>query len=213
MRADSLDGCIPEVDPHSDPIGNGGWKAVLSRPLTALYRHTEEARRRWRNLHAHARLAAATGRELDSTNVVLGSAQVHGTANIQFGRDLMLYPGLYFETQGSGAIAIGDGCVLSTGVHIVSMCEVRIGRGTMIGEYASIRDANHTRAPGIPMRNAGHVARPIIIGEEVWIGRGAAVLAGVTIGDGATIGANAVVTRDVAPGMVVVGVPARPISR
>ena len=61
------------------------------------------------------------------------------------------------------------------------------------------------------VRDAGHRARAIHIGSEVWIGRGAAVLAGVTIGDGATVGANAVVTRDVAPGAVVGGVPAVPL--
>jgi acetyltransferase-like isoleucine patch superfamily enzyme len=61
------------------------------------------------------------------------------------------------------------------------------------------------------MRYAGFQARPIVIGNEVWIGRGAIILAGVTIGDGATVGANAVVNRDVPAGAVVAGVPAVPI--
>lgn len=191
----------------------GGWKAAASRPLTAWFRRTHELRRRWRNLQAHARLAADIRQELDPTIVVLGPVQVHGTARFHLGRDLMLYPDLYLETQAAGSITIGEGCVLSTGVHLVSMASIQIGRGTMIGEYASIRDANHIRLPGMPLRHAGHSARAIVLGEEVWIGRGAAVLAGVTIGDGATVGANAVVTRDVPPGAVVAGVPARPLSR
>jgi maltose O-acetyltransferase len=49
------------------------------------------------------------------------------------------------------------------------------------------------------------------IGEDVWIGGGAILLPGVTVGDGAIVGAGAVVTRDVAPGTRVVGNPARPI--
>ena len=81
----------------------------------------------------------------------------------------------------------------------------------MIGENTSIRDANHIREVGKPIRHAGHEAQTIHIGREVWVGRGAAILAGVTIGDKATVGANAVVTRDVAPGTVVGGVPARPL--
>lgn len=52
-------------------------------------------------------------------------------------------------------------------------------------------------------------ARPVTIGNDVWIGHGAVVLPGVTIGDGAVVGANAVVTKDVAPYSVVAGAPAR----
>ncbi len=188
-------------------------KQWIAPPLAAIFRATAELRRRWTNIAAHARLSAALGTSVDRSVNILGEAQVHGTGRITLGRDLMLYPGLYLETQAEGAITIGDGCVLSTGVHIVSMSRVEIGQGAMIGEYTSIRDANHRRQSGRPMRYAGHDARPIVIGKEVWIGRGATVLGGVTIGDYATVGANAVVTRDVPGGATVVGVPARPLER
>jgi acetyltransferase-like isoleucine patch superfamily enzyme len=92
------------------------------------------------------------------------------------------------------------------------MAGVTIGKCTLIGEYTSIRDANHMRDPGRQIRDSGYRAKPITIGHEVWIGRGVTILGGVTIADQATIGANAVVTKDIAEGVTVVGVPALPIS-
>jgi UDP-3-O-[3-hydroxymyristoyl] glucosamine N-acyltransferase len=105
---------------------------------------------------------------------------------IRIGREALLYPGLYLETEEGGSIEIGDEVVLSRGVHLVARAGITIGHGTMIGEYSSIRDANHARVPGLALRDAGHISRPISIGDGVWIGRGVTVLGGVTIGDGAT---------------------------
>jgi acetyltransferase-like isoleucine patch superfamily enzyme len=187
-------------------------KDLLSRSLAAVLRSTEKLRRNGRRIVAHAHLGAALQTAIPSSVVILGCAQVYGTGRITLGEHLLLYPDLYLETQEDGSITIGDGVVISTGTHLVSMASITIGAGSMIGEYASIRDANHIRIEGAPLRESGHRARPIVIGTEVWIGRGVTVLQGVTIGDGATIGANAVVTRDVPAGVTVGGVPARPLS-
>lgn len=58
---------------------------------------------------------------------------------------------------------------------------------------------------------AARAARRVVIGHDVWIGHGAIIRPGVTVGDGAVIGAGAVVTRDVAPYLIVAGVPAAPL--
>lgn len=187
-------------------------KSAISSFLAALYSATAGMRRNFAHVRNHAALAADLIVPLDTSVVVLGRAEVRGTGMVRIGRNVLLYPGLYLETKESGSIEIGDGVVLSRGVHIVSRVGVRIGHGTMIGEYTSVRDANHSRDAGLPIRESGHVARPITIGNEVWIGRGVAILPGVDIGDYATVGANAVVTRDVPDGATVVGVPAREVA-
>jgi acetyltransferase-like isoleucine patch superfamily enzyme len=188
-------------------------KDLISRSTAALIRPLEGLLRNGRRIFAHAHLAAALQSKVPASVVILGRAQVYGSGRVKLGENLLLYPGLYLETQGEGFIEIGDGVVISTGTHIVSMASIAIGAGTMIGEYTSVRDGNHLRTTGVSLREGGHCARPISIGKEVWIGRGVTILQGVTIGDGATVGANAVVTRDIEAGATVVGVPAHPVQR
>jgi acetyltransferase-like isoleucine patch superfamily enzyme len=189
---------------------SGSLKAGLSALLWTPAWRAEHLRPRLVRLWSHSRLAAGLGCRVDG--VVQGPVELHGTRRVRLGRGLFLYPGLYWETQGAGTIEIGDGVVLSRGVHLVAFAGVTIGAGSMIGEYTSVRDANHRHGSGEPLRDAGHVAAPVRIGKRVWIGRGAAILAGVTIGDSAVVAANAVVTRDVPAGAVVGGVPARPLA-
>ncbi len=178
--------------------------ALLLSPLLYLVKLSAPLLRLW----SWSRLRQAVG-QLPADCVVLGMPEIHGSARIRCGAGLYLYPALYLETRGDAVIELGDRVVLSRGVHLVAYRGIRIGAGTMIGEYTSIRDANHRYGQDVALRDAGHSSAPINIGSNVWIGRGAMILPGVNIGDGAVIAANAVVNRDVAAGAVVGGIPAK----
>lgn len=123
----------------------------------------------------------------------------------RFGREVFL------DTNG-GRITLGCHVRINTGCVLVSYASISIGDDCLIGEYVSIRDANHGTAAGQAMRLQPHTSAPIVIGRNVWIGRGAVVLRGVHIGDGAVVAANSVVTQDVAPCTLVGGIPARLIK-
>jgi maltose O-acetyltransferase len=105
-------------------------------------------------------------------------------------------------------ISLGAGVFLNFNCVILDVVEVTIGEKTQIGPGVQILTADHPRdAAG---RASGlEFGRPIHIGRNVWIGSGAIILPGVTIGDDALIGAGSVVTRDVPAGATALGNPAR----
>lgn len=108
-------------------------------------------------------------------------------------------------------IHLGDNVYMNAGCTILDTAPVRIGADTMLGPGVQIYCARHHKDR--VKRIAGlEQAEPVSIGREVWIGGGAVILPGVSIGDGAIVGAGSVVTRDVARDATAAGNPARPIG-
>ncbi|MEJ6391713.1 sugar O-acetyltransferase [Gymnodinialimonas sp. 2305UL16-5] len=108
-------------------------------------------------------------------------------------------------------IHLGAQVYLNANCVILDTASVRIGDGTMLGPGVQMFCADHHRDP-VLRREGLERALPIEIGADVWVGGGALILPGVQIGDGAIVGAGAVVTRDVAAGARVVGNPARALG-
>lgn len=107
-------------------------------------------------------------------------------------------------------ISIGDDCFLNMNVVILDCARVTIGNHVLIAPNVGIYTATHPM--DIASRREGwETARPITIGHDVWIGAQSCILPGVTIGDGAVIGAGSVVTSDIPAGMLAYGNPCRVI--
>jgi acetyltransferase-like isoleucine patch superfamily enzyme len=110
----------------------------------------------------------------------------------------------------NGDIEIADGANVGFNCEIFSASRVVVGRATLIAAYAYLVGGDHNptnRSAGV--LDQGRVSQGITVGEGAWIGAGAAILDGVTIGDHAIVGAGAVVRQDVPSSSTAVGVPAR----
>jgi len=105
-------------------------------------------------------------------------------------------------------ISLGRGVFLNYNCVLLDVNPITIGDQTQIGPAVQIYTADHPRTPEA-RRASLESGRPVRIGANVWIGGGAIILPGITIGDDAIIGAGSVVTRDVPAGATVAGNPAR----
>jgi maltose O-acetyltransferase len=124
------------------------------------------------------------------------------------GADVHIKPPLYVDY--GKYITVGAGTFVNYGLVALDVAAITIGRDVQIGPNVQLLTPTHPVDPE-PRRAKLEAAKPIVIGDNVWLGGGAIVLAGVTIGENSVIGAGAVVTRDVPANVVAVGNPARVI--
>lgn len=131
-----------------------------------------------------------------------------------------------FLVEEKGRIELGDDCYVGPGAKIWSFLPMQIGNRVFISHGVNIHDTDshslsarerHERflekmRHGRPLVREEKKCAPILIEDDVWIGFNAILLKGVRVGQGAVIGAGAVVTKDVAPYAIVVGNPARVVG-
>jgi acetyltransferase-like isoleucine patch superfamily enzyme len=112
-----------------------------------------------------------------------------------------------------GTLTVGDKSVLGRGVSVNCYLDVEIGAAVLFADDIYVSDFDHKFADlTMPIKDQGISKARVRIEPDVWIGTKATVTSGVVIGEGAVVGANAVVTRDLPPYSVSVGVPARVIK-
>ena len=107
-----------------------------------------------------------------------------------------------------GAIRIGDGTFVNVDAVMLDVMPITIGAACQIGPRVQLLTASHPLDPE-PRRIGWEYGQPITIADNVWLGGGAIVCPGVSIGADTVVGAGAVVSRDLPAGVVAAGVPAR----
>ena len=113
----------------------------------------------------------------------------------------------------SARLHIGSCSFLGKGVEIDCQEKISIGKHVLLAPGCFITDHNHDMAADKRIDQQRCVSAPVAIEDDVWVGANAVILPGVNIGQGAVVGAGAVVTHDVEPFTVVGGVPARMIAK
>lgn len=130
---------------------------------------------------------------------------------IRFGDRVCLGKGTTLDIPLGSFLEIGNNVSLTGYTYISSAKKVVIGNDVIIGEFCSIRDANH--GYGIDMgliKDQPMQPLAIIIGSDIWVGRGVAILRGANIKDGCIIAANAVVTSNTfVENAIIAGIPAK----
>jgi maltose O-acetyltransferase len=127
-----------------------------------------------------------------------------------FGEGSEIRPG--FRCDYGSHTFIGDRFFANFGFMALDVARITIGDDVQIGPNVQLLTPTHPVEPQA-RRDKWEAAEPITIGDNVWIGGGAIVLAGVTIGDDAVVGAGAIVTKDVPARTVAVGNPARVVKQ
>ena len=116
-------------------------------------------------------------------------------ANVTFGSGVILYPNVHIF--GGGNVEIGNNVSIGDGTVICAASSVVIGDNSLIAGQCYLIDCNHGMHLGEPMRRQPMSIKKVTIGEDCWLGAGVKVLPGVTVMDGAVVGAGEVLRSDI----------------
>jgi len=141
-------------------------------------------------------------------------SHVQPMRKIRIGNDFRVSPDVNFSNELNitigDRVSIGSRCFLWAGPD---KGLILIGDDVLFGPEVVVTAANYRFNDGAPVTKQLMEEGDVVIGDDVWIGARAIILPGVTIGDGAIIGAGALVRSDVPPFAIAVGVPARVVGQ
>jgi acetyltransferase-like isoleucine patch superfamily enzyme len=135
-------------------------------------------------------------------------------SRIYLGKQVILDRGVDLRSLDQGYILIDESTYIGPYTCLAGPGPIKIGKSCLISSHSGIYGNNHNFAdPLRQIADQGITSQGITIEDDCWLGSGVKVVDGVTIGRGSVIGAGAVVTKDIPPYSVAVGVPAKVISR
>ena len=207
LEAPPADVRRPPAPPRGGPLAllrfmraHGMLNAKYARLILALFRR--------RFLTRYGRRLRTDGLVFIAPDLVL---EIGPHGRVELGRWSWYGHGTKIRCH-EGVVSIGAKTVMGQECTISAYQHVSIGRECVIADRVMLIDFDHGMVEvDRPIRLQGIYKRDVRVGNNVWIGYGACILRGVTVGDNAVIGTNAVVTHDVPANAVVGGVPARVI--
>jgi acetyltransferase-like isoleucine patch superfamily enzyme len=186
--------------------GLGEWRAW--RRKRRHYERNRSLRRRWR-INRHA----AAGGFFIRYPVEGEVLEALDSGRLEIGEHTLLEPGCWLTLAPEARIRIGEGCFLNKNTMLAALELIEIGDHVMFANNCFVGDADHRYDdPEVPVTWQGFEPQgPVRIGSNCWFGVGCVVTGGVEIGERSVIGSNSVVTRDIPPGVIAAGVPAKVI--
>ncbi|WP_225931183.1 acyltransferase [Leptolyngbya sp. 7M] len=154
--------------------------------------------------------------QIDDDTYILDNVRMY--CHLEYGKIIVqenvgIDRGVDIKAHG-GCIEIGRGSYIGPYVCMAGPGHIKVGENCMIAAHSGIYANNHIFVdPMTPIKDQGTTNEGIVIEDDCWLGTGVKVLDGVTIGQGSVIGAGAVVTKDIPPYSVAVGIPAMVISQ
>jgi acetyltransferase-like isoleucine patch superfamily enzyme len=132
---------------------------------------------------------------------------------LTIGDDVILDDGCLIYVGPGARVVLGNGVRVGRNTVIAAANSIDVGDRVLIAEHCTVRDSDHQLEPEARREETSVPTAPVRIGADAWLGAGTRVLRGGEVGDGAVIGANAVVRGAIPARSIAVGVPARVVRR
>lgn len=145
---------------------------------------------------------------LGKNTVVRAKTRIINHINVRIGEGCIFQDSVYIRAGARGSVVFGTGCMVNSFCRFFGHGGIEIGNNSQIGPGVTITTTEHD----FTREDFAEAFKPVKIGKRVWVGANVTILPGVTIGDNTVVGAGSVVTRDLPPNSVAVGVPAKVIK-